>query len=395
MRVRLPERNGNNMHHYRGKTLKSRKAAGATAVKICAIGFLVASVVLPLLPLAQRAVERLRVAQRIDAMITRAEGLAPSSMSRDQADVPATSLLPIGNRAEPCWPQRPAPDNVLGYLEPLEPEPVSWARVGGCGVGGGGGGGVRWTGRRAPGGGTEVEVLTTMTTSVSTDSTTASVKLSRDVPGRLNVSLQVPYMHTVGMDENYFELYGSTLEVDAEGVGDLNLTVSRKFGITGSTVAAIAVGVPTGEYDAELNPSYVYPRAFQIGKGVGTVSGSLEHTLSRDWGTVTIGGALNLNGGMNDIGNRAGDTYDVYAYLAYTTERRVHSFGVKASRGLNKDMNSWEFEVDQSRTKVTLQYGLELSFLRAAPVFIGVTTTLGESGSSEATSLAVGVVMSF
>jgi hypothetical protein len=110
---------------------------------------------------------------------------------------------------------------------------------------------------------------------------------------------------------------------------------------------------------------------------------------------LTLGTGLNLNGGENDIGNRTGDSYDGYAYLGYRTENFVHSFGIKISRSLKKDINAGVFAEDQSRTNVTLQYGLELSLIRMTPVFLGITHTIGENDAANSTGFGAGIVMSF
>jgi len=357
-------------------------------------------------PQIDRRLESSRQGTRVDRLLARAElarpvtahfrGEAPLAHSR------ATErLAPLTEEARsvPALDGADLSETFPLALEPLHPDMTSWSSVGGCGVGGGGGGGgARWMGRRSPAGYLiEVEMMSSFTLSGVMDASSLTTKLSTNIEIlRLNASLSIPSARNVGPDDNYEELFGVEQDWTVSGLGDLSLMLNRKLGLEGNTSVGLNIGLPTGEHD-ETSPdgSYTLPRSFQLGKGVTTYAGTLEHTFNKDWGMITVGGGLNLNGGENDIDNRTGDTYDLYTYVGYRTEFMVHSAGVKLSRGLSKDINNGSFEADQSRTEVTLQYGLELGYLRTWPMFVALTATLAEDSSDNTSALAFGVVTSY
>jgi hypothetical protein len=282
-------------------------------------------------------------------------------------------------------------ESLLDVRRPA-PELASWGDFGGCGVGGGGaGGGIRWIGRRSGGGYVEMEMLGSISDGEDLSSRSLQFKATGDVPGRLNVGIQVPYLSNVRHDENFPGGY----DLETDGLGDLSLLISRKFGMEGNTSANLTIGLPTAEYKQLEQSYYYYPYDAQLGKGVTTASVTLERNLNRDWGLMIMGGGYNYNGGENEIGNLRGDTLTGYFYLGYRREFMVHSFGVNLSYGLDKDRNLGTVIEDQATVNTTLQYGLELSYFYRFPVLIAVARTFGEERSQDTTSVALGVVTSF
>jgi len=277
------------------------------------------------------------------------------------------------------------------------PKTVSWRSVGGCGVGGGGGGGgTRWIGRRGGGGGlAEVEMLGSSSSGDDLTSTSVNVKVSAEAPGRLNVGLTLPFKNNVRSVPDHPE---GESEVAASGPGDLNLSVSRKFGIEGGLNASLSIGIPTGEfkrYDGltSLN-QYYYPSDAQLGTGVMTASLQVETSIDKDWGPIILGGGYNANGGENEIGNMTADALSAYCYVGYRTMRAVHSVGVKLSQPLGKDKALGVETEESDGMLMTFQYGMEISSTQF-PMFLAVSSTVNEEGEQDATTLSLGVMRAF
>ena len=334
-------------------------------VEIAAAGVAVAFLAAILFPVVSRCIERSSKLARVDALMERAS---------------------FDGRT-------PAPADLLLSLDPVEPEIASWGNIGGCGVGGGGGGGgARWIGRRTGGAPIEFEALGSHSAGEDLTSNSITFKVTGDVPGRLNVGFQVPYLAN-----------GKRLDPAPPGVpdpiktfgfGDLTLLASRQFGMEGDTSASITLGLPTAEYDRVIE-GYEVDYDAQLGTGVVTFGLTAERCLNNEWGPVILGGGYNYGGGTNDIGNKRGSSLTAYCYAGYRTEMMVHSIGANLSIPLSDDEDRGNVVDGQSRFLLTLQYGLEWSVTYNVPVFAAILYTIGEERSQDTASLALGVVASF
>ena len=290
-----------------------------------------------------------------------------------------------------CAPWRVSRDALLG-VRPSGSELVTWGNVGGCGVGGtGGGGGIRWIGRRSGGAPVEVELLANVSRGEDLTSTSTSLKVTGDVPGRFNLGVQVPYVDNTRHVDDF---WGGEADLSVSGLGDASLLISRKFGLEGRTSASLTLGIPTGEHDVQIQ-SYTLPYDAQPGKGVFTASLTVEQSLNRDWGPIIIGGGYNYGGGENDIENYRADSLTGYCYVGYRTERLVHSVGANVSIALGKDRNLGNEIEDQGAFLLSLQYGVEVTLTYRVPAFFAVMATLGEKSSQNSAALALGVMTFF
>lgn len=237
----------------------------------------------------------------------------------------------------------------------------------------------------------EFELLDTLSSGEDLTSNSLTLKVTGDVPGRLNLGVQVPYVWNNRYDED--SPGKQTFQVD--GLGDVSLLVSRQFGMEGNTSANVTVGLPTGEYDRVVS-GYSLPYDAQLGIGKPTLGVTVEHTLNRDWGPMILGGGYNHNGGWNDVEpnpSLRGDTLQAYCYAGYRTERSVHSVGANLSYALQNDVDRGNEA--EGRFLLTLQYGLEIALTYRTPMFVALLATLGEDSASNSVTLALGMVTSF
>ena len=352
----------------RGLRKRAGEIAAETAALCCVLGVLCSILGAVLSPLVRRSLERSSRLARVEALVARAaseEGPVRSGGSREE---------------------------LLLRLDPLDAELTSWASIGGCGVTGGGGGGVRWIGRRSGGAPVEFELLDTLSSGEDLTSNSLTLKVTGDVPGRLNLGLSVPYVWNNRYDSDFPG--GKTIKLD--GPGDVSLLVTRQFGLEGNTSATVTVGLPTGEYDHIVEGWYSPPYDAQLGIGKPTLGVTVEHNLNRDWGPVILGGGYNYNGGWNDVEPNPsfrGDTLQAYCYVGYRTEMFVHSVGANLSYSLQNDVDRGNEA--EGQLLLTLQYGLEISLFYRTPMFVALLATLGEESAANSTTLALGIVASF
>jgi hypothetical protein len=336
-------------------------------VEMAAAGVAVAFLAAILFPVVSRSIERSSKLGRVDALIERAS---------------------FDGRT-------PAPADLLLSLDPVGPELASWGNIGGCGVtGGGGGGGARWIGRRTGGAPIEFEALGSHSAGEDLTSNSITFKVTGDVPGRLNVGFQVPYLANSKRLDPAAIPPGVPDPIGTFGFGDLTLLATRQFGMEGDTSASISLGLPTAEYDRVIE-GYDVDYDAQLGTGVMTFGLTAEHSLNNDWGPVIFGGGYNYGGGTNDIGNKRGSSLTAYCYAGYRTDMMVHSVGANLSIPLSEDESQGNVIEGQSPFLLTLQYGIEWSVTYNVPVFAAILHTIGQERSQDTTSLALGVVASF
>ena len=357
-------------------TARERARWVSRGIEALLIGAVAAVLVVILLPTVRRGRERARRSAWIEDVRSGFEG-ARSAAARSAF-----------RRSSGAYPES------LLRLDAVEPELASWGNIGGCGVGGGGGD-VRWIGRRSPGGRVETEFLISYAAGEDLQTTKYTFRVSGDLPGRFNVGLQLPYLHSLRRDENYFVDPDEQMVVDSWG--DLSLLVSRKFGMLGATSANLTIGFPTAPHDLEYDGWFPIAYDAQPGRGEYTFSLGAEHTIDRDMGPVIFGGSYSYNGGENDVGDYKASTISGFGYFSYKTASLVHSLGANLTFALGKDRAGQFGEIpDQATTLVSLQYGLEFQLpgMYRAPLYFSCIETLSERGH-EVYTLALGIVTSF
>lgn len=361
-------------------TWSDRSRWVTVVIETVLFGALAGMVAIVFLPSCARSRTQARCLERVAEVRSVLEGV-----STEQGTDYLTEGKPVARAG------KDAQSMTLPPLATIEPTTSSWASIGGCGVGGSGGGDIRWIGRRAPGGLIETECLVSYSAGEDLKTTKVSFKASGDVPGRFNIGLQVPYLYSRRYDSDYVLFSGIDEDLVVSSMGDLALLVSRKFGMTGETVANLTIGIPTAPYDLTQGGWHI-PYDAQPGRGKVTVSVGTEHIFEKDYGPIIAGLSYSYNGGENDVGDFRGDTIATYGYFSYRMERMVHSAGLNLSFSLADDRNQWT-PVGGPTVLVGLQYGLEFSYPRF-PWFISVLGTFSGNGV-ESYTVATGVVTSF
>ncbi|HHN47292.1 MAG TPA: hypothetical protein ENN09_07605 [Planctomycetes bacterium] len=341
---------------------------------------------------------------RIDAVPLPSFSRAAGIFELHEAETAAAHAEPAGDTAaEDCLlsavaaagalSAAQAPQREMPLLTTLKPETAAWASVGGCGVGGSGGGGsVRWIGRRVPGGRVETELLATYSAGDDLKTAKTNVKVTAEVPGRFNVGLQIPYLYSERRDADYEAMIGEERPLRVHELGDLNLLVSRKFGMAGNIVANLTIGIPTAPHDVSQDAWHV-PYDAQPGRGKLTLSLGAEHIVEKYYGPLIVGGSYNYLGGENDVGDFKADSISAFCFFSYRAERLVHSLGGTLTYAFEEDRNLGAVIADQPLLLFTIQYGLELSFPKF-PMYIAATGTFSGDGM-EAFGVSLGVMTAF
>ena len=282
-------------------TVRERSRWVSLGSEALLIGAVAAALVVILLPTVRRGRERARRLDWIEDVRSGFDG------ARNAA---ARTALRHGSGAYP---------ESLLRLDAVEPELASWGNIGGCGVGGGGGE-VRWIGRRSPGGRVETELMISHAAGEDLQTTKYTLRVSGDLPGRFNVGLQLPYLHSVRRDDSFSD---PDQPMIVDEWGDLSLLLSRKFGMLGATSVNLTVGFPTAPHDLLYDGYWPIAYDAQPGRGEYTFSLGAEHTIDRDWGPMIFGGSYSYNGGENDMGDYKAPTISGFGYFSYKTASLV------------------------------------------------------------------------
>lgn len=228
-----------------------------------------------------------------------------------------------------------------------------WASVGGCGTGSsptsGSGSGLRWVGQGVTGAIVDVELMASRTVNtsqeVSSDEKNTSL-LTRDMlalspvitwrPGQNDIALSLPYR------VNESSQFGSVA-----GLGDIGLSATRSFGMTGVFSATAVVSAPTGGNRLYSRSDDLFAPDMQLGSGVFGAGLEVGMDLDRDWGIIT--GSLGYATGLFFL--------ETTEYSYDTTLDR----GVSASRRLAPARAGWGFKNDNNvifPDQLTLQGGV-------------------------------------
>jgi hypothetical protein len=244
-------------------------------------------------PLLDRAVESARAQRRLDALAAASSGQALGGLAcADGAALAAAAL--------------PRTDRLASLL-------ASWQTVGGCGAGAstGTGAGVKWVGRNVTGGLFHVECQGNYLKTPYGYNYVATSLVSRDLSEKWNLGVSVPYLYKYMNDP-----YQIGIDVSNQGLGDVNVLLTRKLGPINATSLTLSVGAPTGTHDARFR-DIVLAQDRQLGPGRATGSLLLDHIVDNIWGPTVLGANVNWRGGQNELKSYRGPSGSAYAYAGY------------------------------------------------------------------------------
>jgi hypothetical protein len=307
-----------------------------------------------------------------------------------------------------------------------------WNSVGGCGAGGsgGGGGGIKWVGMGVSGGLMDVEVMYSTSMGQNFNQKTVKTRLSMKPTWTTNLGLTVPVVSKTGTLQPQTN-YDPRVEVTG-GLGDLSIDWSRSFGMSGQFSLALAVTLPTGQYDIKRgkeNEELYLPSSLQKGGGLLSPSVTLSYSKDVEGGIwlYDVGYshpmALNLKGeneffdytesdlekmsdedrkrfdfvfkpyGENKLGAYSPPSVNASVYYGYRgVEHFVHSFGATFSAPLGvawipnftytDDISGYKPfpDPDHKAWTASLNYGLEFS-REKFPIFIGVSLPIQDKSN--------------
>jgi hypothetical protein len=236
---------------------------------------------------------------------------------------------------------------------------ASWQTIGGCGAGAatGPGGGAKWIGRGVSGGWFQIQCQTHLVyIGEGRRDVASTLQLTRELSERWAAGLSVPYLYKA---QDRFPR--PDLKLANRGLGDLNLTASRRFGVLGQTVMSLWIGLPTGTHAArwQVNTQAApLPNDLQLGVGRPTASVVVDHTIDRTWGLMLLGASANHRGGRNSLGNHRAPNANVYVHAGYVLGAFVPALGVTLTGALEHDESLGQ-PVDSPRLAVALNGSIE------------------------------------
>lgn len=244
-----------------------------------------------LLPLADRLVAHYQVGQML-------EGAAPTERARptERCAAPQSNprALPFARRLRPLW-----------------------ADIGGCGAGGGSAsstsGGIRWIGRSVTGGLLDMQCMSSATQSHGNTFTTFNTRLATGALFQKWVfALNLPLLYKTGE----VDVFGTAKRAHIVGFGDMSFEITRKLGITNTSLLTLIASAPLGSSDA-VRQGVVLPQRLQMGSGVLSLSGVFQRTMDRDWGLIVLGANATYGGWENSIGDFRGSSGGAFGYVGY------------------------------------------------------------------------------
>jgi hypothetical protein len=258
---------------------------------------------------------------------------------------------------------------LLVRVDELEGLLASWQTIGGCGAGAGSASaaGLKWVGRNVTGGLVNVQEQVSYsnigTAAYPEHNVFVNTYINGDLSEKWNVGAIVPLVYKYLNDPMHL---GSpqtpAIDYSNGGLGDISLTVTRRFGRINDTSLTGILGLPTGKWDATYTPgsiNYLNQNA-QLGFGRPTGAIVLDHTMDRVWGLIVVGGVAAYRGGENKLNSYRAPTAGVYSYTGYFLGPFVPSIGLILSgyKGHDIDVNS---EQNTPLASVAAQAGIEWS----------------------------------
>ncbi len=235
------------------------------------------------------------------------------------------------SRATAAW----APQNLeLERWSRLSALTASWQSIAGCGAGSSTGvGGIKWVGRNVSGGLVNVQCQGNYTRLDDGFVYSVQNQVTANVGERWNVGVVVPYLYKYMVDP-----FGLRFDLSNQGLGDINLLLTHRFGPIGATTVTASVGLPTGNHKAEHLSNYL-KQDRQLGSGKPSGSLLIDHVIDHLWGPTVIGGTLVYPGAVNDLENYRAPSASLYGYAGYLLGALVPSLGLSATvyRGADRD----------------------------------------------------------
>jgi hypothetical protein len=245
-------------------------------------------------------------------------------------------------------------DWVAGGEE--QPGLASWQTVAGCGAGSATGiGGIKWIGRNVRGGLMNLQCQANHTRFEDGYSYTVNNQITSELSEDWVVGVVIPYLYK--WIDDPLEL---GWDLSNQGLGDVNLMVTRRLGPINATSITASVGLPTGTSDAGFQ-LYKLPQDRQL--GAGKFSGALlvDHTLDNLWGPVVIGGSASYPGGANALENYRAPSTSAYAYAGYLLGAFVPALGASATAFYGQDRDRGLPNQDRPPFMAALNASLEWS----------------------------------
>jgi hypothetical protein len=209
---------------------------------------------------------------------------------------------------------------------------ASWRSIAGCGAGSSTGvGGIKWVGRNVSGGLLNLQCQANYTRLPDGYVYSVQNQISADVGARWNLGVVVPYLYKYMVDP-----FGLRFDLSNQGLGDINLMVSRRLGAIGATTVTASLGLPTGTASAEYLSNYL-KQDRQLGSGQPSGGLMVDHVIDNLWGPVVLGGTLVYPGKVNAIENYRAPFGSLYAYAGYLVGPLVPSLGIAATGYYGQD----------------------------------------------------------
>ncbi len=251
-------------------------------------------------------------------------------------------------------------DAVLAYAMAVETQRrgsllSSWESIGGCGAGSSTGvGGIKWVGRSVRGGLFQLQTQGNYTQFKNGFAYTLNDQIGVDIGEKWNLGANIPYLYKYINDP-----FGLMYDVSNQGIGDVNLMATRKFGAINATAVTLSLGLPTGVHDAKYK-SFILPQDRQLGAGNPSGLLILDHTLDNIWGPVVLGGVLSYPGGENDLKDYRSPSASLYAYAGYLLGPFVPALGASVTGFAAHDRDR-AFPTDRPLATAAVSTSLEWS----------------------------------
>jgi hypothetical protein len=274
---------------------------------------------------------------------------------------------------------------------------ASWQSVGGCGAGAstGTGGGVKWIGRNVRGGLFNVECQANYVSLPYGYNYVATTLVTKSVADRWHVGVSVPYLYKYMNDP-----YGLDVDLSNQGLGDINLLATHRFGAIAAWTATLSLGAPTAVHDAKFRGTQLLPQERQLGHGRPTASLMLDHTQDTDWGLAVLGGTVNWRGGENELQSYRAPSASLYGYAGYILGPFTPAAGLSLTGFTGHDRTTGALQgtpLLSAAANLSLEWATDWSAILLGASFpydyVGSAQQFGRSGGFGAWVVALGVAV--
>ena len=270
---------------------------------------------------------------------------------------------------------------------------ASWESVGGCGAGAAAGSGaaVRWIGRGVSGGLVHVQCQASyLAVGAGRRNLSTTVQIAHDFTDRWTAGVLIPYLYK---ERASFPRHD--LNLVNQGLGDVGLMVSRKFGSVRASALSLHLGLPTGASEAHWQfgtQRAPLPHDLQLSIGRPSASLVLDHTMDHIWGLTVLGASVSHRGGENRLGNSRAPNASLYGYSGYLLGPFVPAIGLSLTAAAAADLSLGE-PLDTPRLIAALNGSVEWSTDWLA-ILLGMSFPYGRTSaglSSEPWVLSIGI----